>query len=243
MKKIVKWIILFSAVSSLTLAGCGSSKSPSGSDSSAGSAAASAASSGQSAASAVSESAGSSAASVSDSASSSETASVSEEEKEADAAASESTVIPTPEETPFPEVTEEPEEDALAETPAPEDESNIQEDLGVSLTEIAESVHTGEAGSSLKSTAAAADVLDFAMRTELTTEQIRTQTERYMAALPEEQQMEFPDQVMYTGEAIHTLKDGNGQAMLEDAGVTDSGYPWTEEAYQKADAILQGAGI
>ena len=125
----------------------------------------------------------------------------------------------------------------------PEESASTDEDLGVILTEIAESVHAGEAGSSLKSTIAAADVLDFTMRTELSADQIMAQTGEYLQALPESVRMEYPDKVMFVGEAIHTLRDGDAASLLDSAGVTESGYPWTDEAYEKADAILQGCGI
>ena len=120
---------------------------------------------------------------------------------------------------------------------------DVAPDLSVILTEIQTDVEIGTAGSTLKATIVAADVLDFTMATDISTEYLETQTAQYMNGLSEEDRAEFPDQMVILGETIHTLKDGDAQSLLDDAGVTESSYPWNEEAYAKADAILRGAGI
>ena len=121
--------------------------------------------------------------------------------------------------------------------------TGVAPDLSVILTEIQTDVEVGTAGSSLKAAIVAADVLDFTMATDISTEYLETQTAQYMNGLSEEDRAEFPDQMVILGETIHTLKDGDAQSLLDDAGVTESSYPWNEEAYAKADAILRGAGI
>lgn len=120
---------------------------------------------------------------------------------------------------------------------------DVAPDLSVILTEISTDVEIGTAGSSLKATIVAADVLDFTMATDISEEYLKSQTQKYMEGLTGEDQVNFPDQMVMLGEAIHTLKDGDSESMLEDAGVTESSYPWNDEAFAKADAILQGAGI
>lgn len=121
--------------------------------------------------------------------------------------------------------------------------TDVAPDLSVILTEIQTNIEIGTAGSSLKATIVAADVLDFTMSTDISEEYLEEQTAKYMEGLSEEDRINFPDQMVMAGEAIHTLKDGDGEALLEDAGVTESSYPWNDEAYNKADAILRGAGI
>ena len=121
--------------------------------------------------------------------------------------------------------------------------TDVAPDLSVILTEIQTDVEVGTAGSSLKATIVAADVLDFTMSTDISEEYLETQTAQYMEGLSEEDRLNFPDQIVMLGETIHTLKDGDAQGLLDDAGVTESSYPWNDEAYAKADAILRGAGI
>ena len=53
----------------------------------------------------------------------------------------------------------------------------------------------------------------------------------------------FPDQVMYVSEAMFTLKEGGAEELMTDAGVTDSSYPWTDEAYERANAIVRACGL
>ncbi len=120
---------------------------------------------------------------------------------------------------------------------------DVAPDLSVILTEIQTDVEIGTAGSTLKATIVAADVLDFTMATDISEDYLQTQTAQYMAGLSEEDRAGFPDQMVMLGETIHTLKDGDARSLLDDAGVTESSYPWNEEAYAKADAILRGAGI
>lgn len=130
--------------------------------------------------------------------------------------------------------------------PAPEEVADTDEDLGVILAEINENIHEGEAGSSLKIAQVAADVLDFTMRTELDADAIRAQTEAYFSALSEDEKMEYPNKVLLMGETIYTLRENaNGAApeILDSAGITDSGYPWTEDAFEKTVAIQQGCGL
>jgi hypothetical protein len=121
--------------------------------------------------------------------------------------------------------------------------TDVAPDLSVILTEIQTDVEIGTAGSSLKATIVAADVLDFTMSTDISEEHLEEQTAQYMEGLSEEDRTNFPDQMVMLGETIHTLKDGDAQSLLDDAGVTESAYPWNDEAYTKADAILRGAGI
>lgn len=121
--------------------------------------------------------------------------------------------------------------------------TDVAPDLSVILTEIQTDVEVGTAGSSLKATIVAADVLDFTMSTDISEEHLEEQTAQYMEGLSEEDRTNFPDQMVMLGETIHTLKDGDAQSLLNDAGVTESAYPWNDEAYTKADAILRGAGI
>lgn len=112
------------------------------------------------------------------------------------------------------------------------------------LNEILTDVQAGTAGSTLKSTIVSADVLDFTMTTSLSESDLSAQTAQFLEGLSEEDHNNFSEEIVLVGETIHTLKEGNdAQSMLDEAGVTDSSYPWNDTAYSKADAILRGAGI
>ncbi|MBQ2627080.1 MAG: hypothetical protein IJG17_04785, partial [Eubacterium sp.] len=114
----------------------------------------------------------------------------------------------------------------------------IDAGLHVVLTEIKEMVHPGESGSSLKSAQAAADALDFALGTELTGEAIRDMTQIYCESLSEDAAAEFTEQLQLLGETLSTLQSAGGKALLDDAGVADSSYPWTDDAFERAEAIV-----
>ncbi|MBQ9321179.1 MAG: hypothetical protein IJ239_02305 [Eubacterium sp.] len=118
----------------------------------------------------------------------------------------------------------------------------IDAGLHVVLTEIKEMVHPGESGSSLKSAQAAADALDFALGTELTGEAIRDMTQIYCESLSEDAAAEFTEQLQLLGETLSTLQSAGGKALLDDAGVADSSYPWTDDAFERAEAIVQACG-
>ena len=118
----------------------------------------------------------------------------------------------------------------------------IDAGLHVVLTEIKEMVHPGESGSSLKSAQAAADALDFALGTELTGEAIRDMTQIYCESLSEDAAAEFTEQLQLLDETLSTLQSAGGKALLDDAGVADSSYPWTDDAFERAEAIVQACG-
>ena len=117
--------------------------------------------------------------------------------------------------------------------------SDVDAGLSVVLTEIMDQVHPGEAGSSLKSAQAAADALDFALGTDLDAEMIAAMTYAYYDSLHESAKDEFPEQLQLLDETLETLRTAEGESLLTDAGISDSSYPWTDEAFERAEAIAQ----
>lgn len=138
----------------------------------------------------------------------------------------------------------------ISESDASDDESNpssavpenniseIDEGLRVVLAQIRDTVHPGEAGASLKSAQAAADALDFALGTELDAETIKIMTQTYHESLHETAADAFPEQLQAVDEIISELQSEEGESLLEDAGITDSSYPWTDEAFARVSAMI-----
>ena len=115
--------------------------------------------------------------------------------------------------------------------------SDVDAGLSVVLTEIKDMVHPGEAGASLKSAQAAADALDFALGTDLNADMIAAMTYAYYDSLHEAAADEFPEQLQLLDDTLNTLRTAEGESLLEDAGISDSSYPWTDEAFERAEAI------
>lgn len=53
----------------------------------------------------------------------------------------------------------------------------------------------------------------------------------------------FAEKLASVDEACAQLKGENAQGLLEDAGCTGSAYPWNEQAYAIAEAIMAAAGL
>ena len=117
------------------------------------------------------------------------------------------------------------------------------EDLRVIFAEARQLVKPGEAGTTLKSTQVAADLLDFTLGTDLPAEEIEEQSRAYFETLSGQAADIFVEQMACVSGAVDMLKDDGAEDLLQDAGVSDSSYPWTDDAFARADAIFLGCGI
>ncbi len=129
-------------------------------------------------------------------------------------------------------------EASSSETASP-DSSGLSEVFDV----IDSTVQPGTAGNSLKATAAAVSLLDFAGSTSLDAAALQSAAADYVASLPEEDLPDFMEKVTAVAEINATLQAGDGEALLEDAGIEDSGYPWDDSVYEKAAAVFIGLGM
>ena len=134
---------------------------------------------------------------------------------------------------------------APAQTPVPtsvlEPDAALLELLGA----IRDRMHPGTAGASLRAAALAAELLDWAAESTLSPGGVQLSLDTYLGALDEGARAEFLQQL----EAVHSsctlLLDAGTQAeeLLGDAGVTPRHSPWPQEAVDRADLVMQLAGV
>ena len=153
------------------------------------------------------------------------------------------------EEAPAPEASAEPTPGPIIEQPdlsdAPDTIGEAQQAILEQFILIDELVAPGTAGSSLRSAAAAASLLDWAENAELTDEVIGVIID-YMAAKSTEGQAEFGEKLDALDSAVQLLTGADSAAaegLLGDAGMLDScGYPWSERAVRTVEGLMQALG-
>ena len=137
-----------------------------------------------------------------------------------------------------------------ANTEAPEapsaETAQQQEALGQLLSWIREYMTIGTAGSSLRATAAASELLDWAAGCGLRAEEVAAAYEAWLPTMKEDFPVSFAEQLSAVDYMLQMLTEGDPEqaaALLSDAGCEDSGYPWGEQAIQVTDALMQAAGL
>ncbi len=138
---------------------------------------------------------------------------------------------------------------APAETPAPADApadnsadtaAQLQA-LDALLTDITDSVRPGSSGCSLRATRCAAALLDWSTDCAVGAEEIESAVSQWMSAQDADRLSIFTESMSFLSDTLPELQGDNAQDALESAGVSDSGYPWSEAAYQNAQLILNAA--
>lgn len=147
------------------------------------------------------------------------------------------------------EQTPAPGEGSLIEQPdlsnAPDAIDESQQALLEQFILIDELVQPGTAGSSLRAAVAAASLLDWAAKDQLSDEALAVVID-YMAAKSVEGQAEFGEKLdaVESTVALLTGKDsGQAKDLLTDAGVIDScGFPWSRDAVAVIDRLMEALG-
>lgn len=142
-----------------------------------------------------------------------------------------------------------PGEGSLVEQPdlsnAPDAIDENQQALLEQFILIDDLVQPGTAGSSLRAAVAAASLLDWAAKDQLSDEALGIVID-YMAAKSVEGQAAFGeklDAVEYTVGLLTGKDSDQAKDLLTDAGVIDScGYPWSKEAVAVIDRLMEALG-
>ena len=127
-------------------------------------------------------------------------------------------------------------------TPAESDDAGQEITLPI-LDEIMPLLQPGTAGSSLKAVQAAAKLLDWGTNTGLDPEEIRAAAEKWLAAQDEDTRAESLEKLALADEYYGQLLEDGAEALLEDAGCADMGYPWSNGPVESIEAIMQAAGL
>ena len=102
------------------------------------------------------------------------------------------------------------------------------------MTEFAENLQPGTAGSSLKAVKEAVRLMDWGKKTEITNEEIEAACENFFADKDDEFRVKYREQMEQLDETYRLLLTEGQEELLESAGCTDTDYPWGGE---KLDAV------
>jgi len=130
-----------------------------------------------------------------------------------------------------PEISQEPEQDMA---------KMSLEDI---LSQIDSKSRPGTPGNSLTSARLAAELLDWGSSTDLTTDEIKTEVTKWMESKEEDEQSEFEEKLYDLDDSCQMLMKDNAKELLEEAGCTDTGYPWDKTAMNAVDAVMDAAGL
>lgn len=117
----------------------------------------------------------------------------------------------------------------------PENEQALRE----RLSDIAEHVEVGTAGSSLKAAAPTAALMDWGVATPMTATEIDVAVKRYLATASPD----FTEQLMLVKDTYQLLLTDDGKEYLETAGYEGNSYPWDMKTIPAVDAVFTAAGI
>lgn len=124
-----------------------------------------------------------------------------------------------------------------------DDTAVIVTELSAVLDDIDASVTIGTAGSSLKAARAAAQLLDWAVQTDMSAQQVKSAVVDWLSPKGNDVQVQFAEKLSAVDSACTELQKDSAKDLLDSAGCQDSGYPWTEQAYELVDAVMQATGL
>ena len=113
-------------------------------------------------------------------------------------------------------------------------------DLTTILEDIAVSVQPGTMGVSMISASKAVDLLEWCAATDMNTTQIADEVGAYLAALPQESKVLYPEQLLLVTSSAANMQDEEYRTyMLLDIGYDPEGFDWNEETFAKVAAITE----
>ena len=142
---------------------------------------------------------------------------------------------PAPTETPAPTPTPSP-VPLIPELPELRDPA-----LEAILTDVL-SVCPGAAGSSLRGAACAARLLDWGMATPLNDDEIYSATGCFLDTLSDQDLLLFFESLDTVYNMGYNLKGESAEGLLSDAGVTNSAWPWNDQAFHALEMVYLGCG-
>ena len=109
------------------------------------------------------------------------------------------------------------------------------------LTDVL-AVHPGSAGSSLRGAACAARLLDWGMATALNDDEIYSATGCFLDTLSDQDLLVFFESLDTVYNMGYDLRGENAEGLLSDAGVTNSAWPWNDQAFHAMEMVYLGCG-
>ena len=143
---------------------------------------------------------------------------------------------PTPEATPVPTATPEP-------PPLVPDLPPVYDEDLSRILEATLSVQPGTAGSSLRAARVAAWLLDWGAVTKLTDDEIYSAVGTWLDAQSSERLQVFLESFLAVYDQSYNLRGENAEAIMSDAGIESSLYPWNERAARAVEMVSYGCGL
>lgn len=106
------------------------------------------------------------------------------------------------------------------------------------LDDINAHMEPGTAGSGLKAAKLAAELLDWAQTSSLSTDEIKAQTVAWLSPKGNDEQVAFAGKLGAVNNAVGQVTGDGGKELLQEAGVTDSLYPWSDEAVAAVKTVV-----
>ena len=105
------------------------------------------------------------------------------------------------------------------------------------------SVYPGTAGSSLRAARCAAWLLDWGSVTKLTDDEIYSAVGTWMDGQNDERLRVFLESILAVYDRCYDLKGENAEAIMSDAGIESSLYPWNDRAFRAVEMVSLGCGL
>ncbi len=117
------------------------------------------------------------------------------------------------------------------------------EGLAALLDNINTRVEVGTAGSSLKATYAAGQLLDWCAATKLSADDVRAATLAWMVNLGNDVQIAFAEKLALVNAACSSLRTDKGADLMSEAGYPSAAYPWTTLSPETLSSIMEAVGV
>lgn len=113
------------------------------------------------------------------------------------------------------------------------------------LTDVKDNVQAGSSGSSLRAVKSAATLLNIAVGTELTPDEIKDEASKWYETLTDDEKSEFKENIKAVDNSYKELLLDGKEELLEAAGCADAPYPWTtnNEPIKKVEVIMEAFGL
>ena len=148
------------------------------------------------------------------------------------------TPAPTPEPTPEP---------APAPTPEPlplvPDLPKVHDADLEQIFEAVLSVHPGSAGTSLRAARCAAWLLDWGAVTQLSDDEIYSAVGSWLDEQDSERLNIFLESILSVYDRTYDLRGEYAEALMSDAGIDSSLYPWNDRAFRAVEMVCYGCGV
>ncbi len=105
------------------------------------------------------------------------------------------------------------------------------------------SVYPGSAGSSLRAAKCASWLLDWGAVTNLTDDEIYSAVGSWLEQQSDDRMHVFLESILKVYDCCYDLRGENAPALLLDAGVESSLYPWNDQAFHAVEMVCYGCGV